>query len=193
MILGPNITGSYVILFFTASDFTFTTRHNHNFMSFLLWLSFYIPSGAISQLFSSSILDTFLPGWLIFWYQFFFCLFILFLVNSRTTPYWSGLPFPSPVDHILSELSTMTCLGWPYMARLSFIELDKAVVHVIRLASFLSLWFQSVCPLMPSLSTYCLTGVSLTLDMGISSWLLQQSAAAAPYLGRGVFPLRCHS
>ena len=75
------------------------------------------------------------------------------------------------------------------MARLSFIELDKAVVHVIRLASFLSLWFQSVCPLMPSLSTYCLTGVSLTLDMGISSWLLQQSAAAAPYLGRGVSPL----
>ena len=30
----------------------------------------------------------------------------------------------------------------------SFIELDKAVVHVIRLVSFLWLWFQSVCPLM---------------------------------------------
>ena len=29
----------------------------------------------------------------------------------------------------------------------NFIELDKAVVHVISLASFLSLWFQSVCPL----------------------------------------------
>ena len=38
-------------------------------------------------------------------------------------------------------------LGWPPMAWLSFIELDKAVVHVIRLASFLWLWFQSVCPL----------------------------------------------
>ena len=24
--------------------------------------------------------------------------------------YWSGLPFPSPVDHILSDLSTMTGL-----------------------------------------------------------------------------------
>ena len=35
-------------------------------------------------------------------------------------------------------------LGWPYMAWLSFIELDKAVVHVIRLVSFLWLWF-SVC------------------------------------------------
>ena len=57
-------------------------------------------------------------------------------------------------------------LGWPHTAWLSFIELDKAVVHVIRLASFLWWWFQSVCPLMPSLSAYCLTGVSLTLDVG---------------------------
>ena len=38
-------------------------------------------------------------------------------------------------------------LGWPYTAWLSFIELDKAVVHVNRLVSFLWLWFQSVCPL----------------------------------------------
>ena len=55
--------------------------------------------------------------------------------------YLSGLPFPSPVDHILSELSTMTHLSWvalPGMAhKLSFIELDKAVVLVIRLVSFL--------------------------------------------------------
>ena len=41
-------------------------------------------------------------------------------------------------------------LGWPHMAWLSFIELDKAVFRVIRLASFLWLWFQCVCPLMPS-------------------------------------------
>ena len=57
-------------------------------------------------------------------------------------------------------------LGWPHTAWLSFIELDKAVVHVIRLASFLWLWFQSVCPLMPSRNTYRLTWVSLTVDMG---------------------------
>ena len=31
------------------------------------------------------------------------------------------------------------CLGWPYMAWLSFTELEKAVVRVIRLTSFL--WF----------------------------------------------------
>ena len=51
------------------------------------------------------------------------------------------------------------------MAWLSFIELDKAVVNVVRLVSFLLLWFQSVYPLMPSFNTYRLTGVSLTLDV----------------------------
>ena len=59
-----------------------------------------------------------------------FCLFILYMGFSRQE-YWCGLPFPSPVDHILSDLSTMpACLGWPHRAWLSFIELDKAVVLV---------------------------------------------------------------
>ena len=54
-----------------------------------------------------------------------FCLFIVFLEFSRQE-YWSGLLFLSPVDHILSELSTMT---HPSSVALhgtahSFIELD---------------------------------------------------------------------
>ena len=57
-------------------------------------------------------------------------------------------------------------IGWPHMAQFSFIELDKAVVRVIRLASFLWSWFQCVCSLMPSHNTYHLTLISLTLDMG---------------------------
>ena len=67
-----------------------------------------------------------------------FCLFILFMGFSRQE-YWSGLPFPSPVDHILSELSTMTHPSWVVLHGMahSLIELDKAVVHVIRLVSFL--------------------------------------------------------
>jgi len=40
-----------------------------------------------------------------------FCLFILFMSFSRQE-YLSGLPFPSPVDHVLSDLSTMTTLNW---------------------------------------------------------------------------------
>ena len=95
-----------------------------------------------------------------------FCLFILFMGFSKQE-HWSGLPFPSPVDCILSDLSTMSHLGWPHRAWLSFIELDKAVVHVIRLTSFLWLWFHCVCPLMPSSNTYCLTWVSY-LGRGVS-------------------------
>ena len=57
-------------------------------------------------------------------------------------------------------------LGWPHMAWLSFTELDKGVVRVIRLTSFLWVWFQCVCPLMLSCNTYHLTWVSLTLGVG---------------------------
>ena len=51
----------------------------------------------------------------------------------------NGLPLPSPVDHVLSDLSTMTSPSWVALRGMahSFIELDKAVVHVIRLVSFL--------------------------------------------------------
>ena len=60
--------------------------------------------------------------------------------------YWSGLPFPSPVDHILSELSTMTSPSWVALHGMThnFNELAKGVVQVIRLVSSLWLWF-SVC------------------------------------------------
>ena len=86
---------------------------------------------------------------------------------------------------LLSELNTMTCLSWVVLHGMahSFIKLDKAMVHVIRLVRFLWLWFLPVCPLMPSLSTYHLTVVSLSLDVG---YLL---LAPAPDLGCGVTPL----
>jgi len=95
-------------------------------------------------------------------------------------------------------------LGWPHMAWLSFIKLDKAVVHVIRLAGFLWLWFQCICPLMPSCNTYHLTWVSLTLDLGYLFTVAPESTAlllltldegylltaAFPDLEGGVAPLR---
>ena len=91
-----------------------------------------------------------------------FCLFIRFRGFSRQE-YWSGLLFPSPVDHILLELSAMTCPSWValHSTSYSFFELDKAVVHVIRLVSFLWLWF-SVC--LPS------DGASAQLRLQPSAW-----------------------
>ena len=57
-------------------------------------------------------------------------------------------PFPFPVDHILSELSTMTCPSWVALRGVAhcFIELAKDVGHVISLISFLCLWFSSCLP-----------------------------------------------
>ena len=72
---------------------------------------------------------------------------ILFMGFSRQEC-WSGLPFPSPVDHILSELSTMTHLSWLALQCMahSFTELDKTVIHVISLVSFLWLRFLFCLP-----------------------------------------------
>ena len=78
-----------------------------------------------------------------------FYLFILFLGFSREK-YWSGLPFTSPVDHVFSEVSTVSCPSCvAYMAWL-IVSLSKT-----RLWSMWSDWlvfcdcgFQSVCPLM---------------------------------------------
>ena len=71
-----------------------------------------------------------------------FCLFILFMWFSRQQ-YRSVLPFPSPVDHILSELSTMTHPSWMALHGMAygFVELHKALIHVIILFSFLWLLF----------------------------------------------------
>ena len=68
---------------------------------------------------------------------FFFCLFILFMGFSGQR-YRSGLSFPSPVDHILLELSPCgpSSVALHGMAH-SFTELDKAVISVISLVSFL--------------------------------------------------------
>jgi len=101
-------------------------------------LSLFILSGAVSPVFSSSILGTYRPGEFIFQCPIFLPFHTVHGVSSHE--YWSGLPFPSPVDHILSELSPMTHPSWVALQGMahSFIELDKAVMQVIILVQFSS-------------------------------------------------------
>ena len=108
--------------------------------------------------FSSSILGIYWPGEFIFQSPIFLPFHIIHGVLKAKILKWFAIPFS--VDLILSELSTMTHLSWLALHSMAhrFTELDKAVVHVIRLVSFLWLWFQFVCPLIPSPSTYHLTG-----------------------------------
>ena len=56
-----------------------------------------------------------------------FILFMGFLCQE----YWSGLPFPSPVDHVLSKLFTITHLSWVVLHVMahSFIKLCKPLCH----------------------------------------------------------------
>ena len=68
--LGPNIPSSCAVLFFTASDFTFTTRYIHTWALFALWLSLFTLSGAISLLFPSRVLDTYWPAGTVLIFQF---------------------------------------------------------------------------------------------------------------------------
>ena len=57
-------------------------------------------------------------------------LIILFMGFSRQE-YWSSLPFSSPVDHVLSELFTLTRLSWMALHGMahSFTELCKPLHH----------------------------------------------------------------
>ena len=88
-----------------------------------------------------------------------FCLFILFMGFSRQE-YWSAC-------HSLIQWTTFCQTSPPWLAHPGF-PAGMAWFHwvrqgcgtsVIRLTSFLWVWFQCVCPLMPSCNTYHLTWV----------------------------------
>ena len=97
-------------------------------MSFPLWPSRFILSGAIRDcplFFPSSILGTFPPWGFIFRC----CIFLSFhtahgVLTARILE-WFVIPFP--VDHVLSELFTVTHLSWVALHGMthSFIELQK--------------------------------------------------------------------
>ena len=107
---GPNILGSYANCFLqhwtlllspvtsiTGYCFCFCSIPSFFLELFLHWspVAYWAPTDLGSS--SFSVLS--------------FCLFILFMGFSRQE-YWRGLPVPSPVNHILSDLSTMTRPSW---------------------------------------------------------------------------------
>ena len=81
---------------------------------------------------------------------------------------WFSIPFSSENIDILSDLSTMTCPSWVTPQGMAWFHWVRQGCgpSVIRLTSFLWLWFQCVCPLMSSCNTYRLTWVSFMLGVG---------------------------
>ena len=103
---------------------------------FLPWLHPFILPGVISPLISCSILGTYRPGEYIFQCPIFLPFHTVHGVVKARILKWFAFPFSSG-PHSVRPLHNDLCFGWPHMAWLSFIELDKAVVPVIRLASCL--------------------------------------------------------
>ena len=131
------------LLLFTAS--TSITSHIRSWVFFLLWLHPFILSGVISPLIFSSILGTCRPGEFIFLYPIFLPFHTVHGVLKARILKWFAIPFSSGPHFVRTLHHDPSVLGDPtWHDLLSFIELDKTVVHVIRLVSFLCLWF-SVC------------------------------------------------
>ena len=111
---------------------------------FLLWLHPFILSGVISPLISSSILGTYQPGEFLIQYPIILPFHTVHGVLKARILKWFAIPFSSGPCFVRTLHHEPSILGGPTWHGSSFIELDKTVVHVIRLVSFLWLWF-SVC------------------------------------------------
>ena len=168
---GSDIPGSYAILLFTALDLASITSHIHNWVLLLLWLHPFFLSGVVSPLISSSLLGTYQHEEFLFQYPVILSFQTVHgVLKARWPPSWP------PV------------LGgdtWPGLFPLNYTRLwsmwsDWLVVHDFGFSAS-ALW----CPhATPSI----LLGFLLPWTWGISSWVPQQSAASAPYLGLRISP-----
>ena len=113
LIHGPNIPGSYTILFSTASDFISITSHIHKWALFSLWLCLFILSGVISPLFSSSILGTYQPGEFIFHCHLFLSFHIVHGVVKAGILKWFAIPFSSGPCFVRTVHHDLSILGGP--------------------------------------------------------------------------------
>ena len=116
----------------------------------------FILSGVIYPLIFSSILGTYRPGEFILQCPISLPFHTVHGVLKARILKWFAIPFSSG-PHSVRLLHHYPSVLRGLKAWLSFTDLDKAVVRVTRLPSCLWLWFQSVCPLIPSLSSYHLT------------------------------------
>ena len=110
-------------------------HQSYNWVLFLPWLHLFILSGVISPLFSSSILGTYWPGEFIFQCPIFLPFYTVHGVLKARIQKWFAIPFSSG-RHFVRTLhhdhpSWVALHGMAH----SFIELDKDVVHAIRIKS----------------------------------------------------------
>ena len=106
---------------------------------------------------------------------------------------WLAIPFSSGAHSVRPLHHDLPGLGCP-APWLAFIELGKAVVLVwLDWLVFCEYGFNVSALWCPLATPTILLGFLLPWVWGISSRLLQQGTATAPYLGRGVSPYRRRS
>ena len=140
----------------------------------------FILFGVIFPLISSSILGIYWPMEFIFQCPIFLPFHTVHGVLKTRILKW--FDFPPPVDHIFSELSTMTCPSWVALHNMahSFIELEKTVVHVIRLVSFLWLWFSACLPSDGVVAVQCWDSGYAALEWPVSRYPSPKRKGEAP-------------
>ena len=110
---GPNISGSYAVLLFTASDLASFTNHIHNWVLFLLWFHPFILSGVISPLISSSILGTYRPGEFSFQYLIILPFHTVHGVLKARKLKWLAIPFSRGPHSVRPLHHDPSALGGP--------------------------------------------------------------------------------
>ena len=178
------------MLFFPHWTLLLSPSHLHNWVLFLLWLHLFIISGAISLLFSSSILGIYRPGEFIFQCHMFFTFHNVHRILKARILKWFVIPFSSGPCSVRTLHHDPSVLGGPTR---------HGVISLTRLWSVWSDWLVfcdygfSVSALWCPLATpTVLLGFLLPWMWSISSQLLQPSATTAPYLWCGVAPLGHH-
>ena len=147
LIHGPNITGSYAVFLFPASDFTSITSHIHSWVLFLLWLHLH----SFWSYFSTDL--QYHIGHLLTWgvhlsvsclFAFSHCSWGSQGKNTEVVchSFSSGPRFVRTLHH---DPSVLGCLH--SMAH-NFIELDKALTMWSDWLVFCDNGFHSACPLM---------------------------------------------
>ena len=112
----------------------FTTRHIHSWVSFLLWLSHFVLTGAVSPLFSSSMLDIFWGGGA---HLLGLCLFAFSYCPWGSSGKNTGVSHHSLLQWTVfcqNSLQWPAFLGWPHITWL-IVSLSYASLFVLRLWS----------------------------------------------------------
>ena len=113
LIHGPNIPGSYAIFLFTASNLDSITSHIHNWVLFLLQLHYFILSGVISPLISSSLLGTYQPSEFLFHYSIILHFLTAHGVLKARILEWFAIPFSSGLHSVRPLHHDPSILGGP--------------------------------------------------------------------------------